>query len=67
MILGMSLATFTQFHVIISLIAIVSGLLAAVGMLSARRMPVTTALFLFMTVATSVTGFMFDTPAEAPR
>jgi hypothetical protein len=30
-------------------------------------MPATTALFLFMTVATSVTGFMFDTPAEAPR
>jgi hypothetical protein len=67
MILGMSLATFTQLHVIISLIAIVSGLLAAVGMLGARRMPATTTLFLVMTVATSVTGFMFDTPAEAPR
>jgi hypothetical protein len=67
MILGMSLATFTQLHVIISLIGIVSGLLAAAGMLSARRMPGTTALFLFMTVATSVTGFMFDTPVEAPR
>ena len=67
MILGMSLAAFTQLHVIISLIAIVSGLLAAVGMLSARRMPGTTALFLIMTVLTSVTGFMFATPAEAPR
>ena len=67
MILGMSLATFTQLHVIISLIAIVSGLLTAVGMLSARRMPGTTALFLITTVLTSVTGFMFDTPAEAPR
>ena len=67
MILGMSLATFTQLHVIISLIAIVSGLLAAVGMLSARRMRGTTAVFLIMTVLTSVTGFMFDTPAEAPR
>jgi len=67
MILGMSLAAFTQLHVIISLIAIVSGIIAAVGMLSARRMPATTALFLLTTVATSVTGFMFDTPAEAPR
>jgi len=67
MILGMSLAAFTQLHVIISLIAIVSGLLAAVGMLSTRRMPGTTALFLVLTAATSVTGFMFDTPAEAPR
>jgi hypothetical protein len=67
MILGMSLATFTQLHTIISLIAIVSGIVAALGMVSARRMPGTTALFLSMTVATSVTGFMFDTPAEAPR
>jgi hypothetical protein len=67
MILGMSVATFTQFHVIISLIAIVSGIIVALGMLGARRMPRMTALFLITTVATSVTGFMFDTPAEAPR
>jgi hypothetical protein len=67
MILGMSLAAFTQLHVIISLIAIVSGIIAVLGMLGARRMPATTTLFLVMTIATSVTGFMFDTPAEAPR
>jgi|SRR5450631_1553870 hypothetical protein len=67
MILGMSLATFTQLHVIISLIAIVSGLIVVVGMLSGRRMPAMTALFLISTVATSVTGFMFDTPVDAPR
>ena len=67
MILGMSLAAFTQFHVIISLIAIVSGVIVAVGMLSAKRMPGLTALFLITTVATSVTGFMFDTPVDAPR
>jgi hypothetical protein len=36
-------------------------------MLGARRMPGMTAIFLIATVATSVTGFMFDTPAEAPR
>ena len=65
MILG--LATFTQLHVIISLIAIISGIIVALGMLGARRMPGMTALFLITTVATSVTGFMFDTPAEAPR
>jgi hypothetical protein len=67
MILGMSVATFTQLHVIISLIAIISGIIVALGMLGARRMPGMTAIFLIATVATSVTGFMFDTPAEAPR
>ncbi len=67
MILGMSLATFTQLHVIISLIAIVSGIAATLGMLGARRMPGTTLLFLSFTVLTSVTGFMFATPADAPR
>jgi hypothetical protein len=67
MILGMSLATFTQLHVIISLIAIASGIVVAFGMLGARRMPGLTALFLITTVLTSVTGFMFETPAEAPR
>jgi hypothetical protein len=59
MILGMSLATFTQFHVIISLIAILSGIVVLLGMLSAKPMPGMTALFLLTTVATSVTGFMF--------
>ena len=67
MILGMSLATFTQFHVIISLIAILSGIVVAFGMLGARLMPGTTSLFLITTVATSVTGLMFETPADAPR
>jgi hypothetical protein len=67
MILGMSIAAFTQFHVIISLIAIVSGIIVALAMLSARRMPAMTALFLITTVATSVTGFMFETPVDAPR
>jgi len=67
MILGMSVATFTQLHVIISLIAIISGIIVALGLLGARRMPGMTAIFLITTVATSVTGFMFDTPAEAPR
>ena len=59
MILGMSVAAFTQFHVIISLIAIFSGIIVVWGMLGARRMPGMTALFLITTVATSVTGFFF--------
>jgi hypothetical protein len=67
MILGMSVASFTQLHVVISLIGIASGLIVLFGMLGARRMPLLTTLFLLTTVLTSVTGFMFDTPADAPR
>ena len=67
MILGMSVAAFTQLHVIISLIAIISGIVVVLRMLSARLMPGMTTLFLIATVATSVTGFMFPTPVDAPR
>jgi hypothetical protein len=59
MILGMSLQTFTLLHVIITLIAIASGLVVLLGMLGSHRMPALTALFLLTTVLTSVTGFMF--------
>jgi len=38
MILGMSLHTFTVLHVIISLIAIVAGLVVLAGMLGSQRM-----------------------------
>jgi hypothetical protein len=65
MIPGMSLATFTQFHVIISLIGIAAGIIVVAGMLGAKRMPGMTAIFLITTVATSVTGFMFPTPFDA--
>ena len=67
MILGMSVAAFTQLHVIISLVAIISGIVVAFGMLGARHLSGMTALFLITTVATSVTGFMFPTPVDAPR
>jgi hypothetical protein len=67
MILGMSVAAFTQLHVIISLIAIISGIIVVLSMLNARLMPGMTTIFLITTVATSVTGFMFPTPVDAPR
>ena len=59
MVLGMSLATFTALHVVISLIAIAAGLVVAAGMLSGSRLPGWTAMFLVTTVLTSVTGFLF--------
>jgi len=59
MILGMSLSTFTMVHVIISLIAIVSGIIVMFGLLGSRRMPGLTATFLLFTILTSATGFLF--------
>jgi hypothetical protein len=66
MILGMSTAAFTQFHVLLSLIGIAAGFLVAFAMLGARRLPVLTAVFLLATVATSVTGFMFHFASFGP-
>ena len=59
MVLGMSLPAFTLLHVIISLIAIVAGILVMFGLLGSRRMPGLTAIFLLFTILTSVTGFLF--------
>lgn len=59
MMLGLSLSTFTTIHVIISLIAIATGFITVFGMLTGNRMARWTAIFLVMTVLTSVTGFGF--------
>jgi hypothetical protein len=59
MMLGMSLSTFTIFHVIISLIAILAGFVLMFAMLGSNRLPGLTAIFLLFTILTSVTGFMF--------
>ncbi len=59
MILGMSLATFTMVHVIISLIGIVSGIIVMFGLLGSNQMPGWTAIFLLFTILTSATGFLF--------
>ena len=59
MVLGMSLSAFTMVHVIISLIAIVSGFIVLFGLFGSHRLPGMTALFLLTTILTSVTGFLF--------
>ena len=59
MILGMSLSAFTTLHVIISLVAIVSGVIVMFGLLRSNRMPALTATFLLLTILTSATGFLF--------
>jgi hypothetical protein len=53
------LATVTFVHVILSLIGIGSGLVVLYGLLNAKRLDRWTAWFLWTTVATSVTAFMF--------
>ncbi|MGA7077952.1 MAG: hypothetical protein WBQ43_19290 [Terriglobales bacterium] len=57
MIAGMT--TFTLFHVVLSLIGILSGLVVVLQMKSGKTRNGMTALFLITTAATSVTGFMF--------
>jgi len=51
--------TFTQIHVAISLLGILSGLVVMVGLIKAKRRDSWTAVFLVSTLATSVTGFLF--------
>jgi hypothetical protein len=59
MILGMSAATYTFLHVLISLVAIGSGLVVMFGFLTGKRLDGLTAIFLITTVLTSVSGFGF--------
>lgn len=66
MVFGMSLATFTLLHVVISLVGIAAGLIAMVGLLKSRPLPGWTALFLATTILTSVTGFFFPVEKLLP-
>ena len=66
MILGMSIGAFTLLHVAITLVAIGMGLIVVGGMFASHRLPVTTAVFLFTTALTSVTGFLFPIHGLTP-
>jgi hypothetical protein len=55
----MSIITYTFIHVLISLVALLSGFVVLFGLISGKRMDAWTALFLSTTIATSVTGFGF--------
>ena len=59
MVLGMTLSTFTLFHVVISLVGIAAGFIVVYGFLSGKRLDLWTAIFLIFTVLTSATGFLF--------
>jgi len=66
MIWGMPTATFTQLHVIISLIGIGAGLLVMYGLIKGKRFDGATAIFLLTTVLTSITGFAFPNEHVTP-
>src|ERR1700712_1399592 len=59
MVLGMSVAQFTVFHVVISMIAIFAGFIVVGGMFADAGLAVWTVFFLVMTILTNITGFMF--------
>lgn len=66
MILGISTSAFTLFHVVLSLIGIVAGIIVAAAMLGSKTANGWTALFLATTVLTSVTGFLFPSDKILP-
>lgn len=57
MIFGMTVLTFV--HVLLSLVGILAGFIVMLGFLAAKQLHGWTALFIWTTVATSVTGFLF--------
>jgi hypothetical protein len=66
MILGLSIENFTLLHVVISLVAIVTGLIALAAMLRSRAPDWITHAFLVTTLLTTVTGFLFPITVFTP-
>jgi hypothetical protein len=59
MVFGMTLATYTLVHVVLSLIGIAAGLVVMYGLLTGKGLDGWTGLFLATTLATTVTGYGF--------
>lgn len=66
MILGLTTSAFTSLHVIISLLAIASGVILVLLMLAGRMARAVTALYLATSILTDVTGFLFHSKAIGP-
>ncbi len=66
MVLGLTIPQFTALHVAISLIAIAAGLIALPAFARGRILPRTTGIFLWTTLLTSLTGFLFPIVAFTP-
>jgi hypothetical protein len=66
MILGMSLETFTELHVAISVVGILTGAIVLLCMIRDRPIAIWNEIFLVTTIATSVTGFLFPFKGVTP-
>ena len=66
MILGLSTSTFTLLHVLISLVGLFTGFVTIGAMLFGNWLRGWNALFIFSTIATSVTGFFFHSASFGP-
>jgi hypothetical protein len=66
MILGLSIPQFTTLHVLISFVGIVAGLIALPAFARGRILHRTNAVFLWFTLLTSLTGFLFPIVAFTP-
>ncbi len=66
MILGLSVAAYTTLHVIISIVAILSGVVVVLAMDANRRLDALTAVFLVTTALTSLGGFLFHSKMIGP-
>src|SRR5882724_2938266 len=66
MIIGLSTVAFTEFHVLLSLIGMLSGLIVMAGLWYAKPLPAWTAVYLVTTLATNATGFLFHSQAIGP-
>ena len=66
MILGLTIPQFTTLHVLISFVGIIAGLIALPAFARGRIMPRTNVIFLWFTLLTSLTGFLFPILAFTP-
>jgi hypothetical protein len=60
------LAAFTAFHVLLSLVGLAAGFVAVFGLIGGRWLGSWMSIFLWTTILTSVTGFMFPFKGITP-
>ena len=66
MTLGLSLAAFTTLHVFISLVGIAAGIIALIAFARGAWLAKVTHVFLWTTLLTNITGFMFPFKGVTP-
>lgn len=66
MILGLTIPQFTTLHVLISFVGIIAGIIALPAFARGHILPRTNSVFLWFTLLTSLTGFLFPIVAFTP-